>query len=211
MKKPALLLIGFLCQGWATVAQPSSSTTWEEQKTASLTSPKPGIPTYGKTALQYKQGGKKQFNVVLGEPVVITVAPNEEKWGFYQFPNLYRSVDGALVATWAMHTDHAESYGKDTDGFAVSTDGGKTWTSRSGAKPPGDGLLLPNGDIIRNYTPPALDTATLKLPKKVGTVSENYGRTFSYYKMAELPENLQGVYLNRLKKGQNEWTLNTAG
>ncbi|GAB3248628.1 hypothetical protein GCM10027347_05150 [Larkinella harenae] len=207
MKKQLLLFIGFLCQGWAVEAQPSSSTTWEERKKTSLTRLTPGIPAYGKTELQYKQGGKKKFSVALGEPVVITVAQKEEKWGFYQFPNIYRSVDGTLVATWAMHTDHAESYGKDSDGFAVSKDGGKTWTTRNGPKPLGDGLLLPNGDRIKNYTPPALDTTTLKLPQKVSTTPETYGRTFSYYKLDELPEQLQGLYLNRLRKGQNEWTL----
>lgn len=207
MKKHMLLLIGFLCQGWAVTAQSPVSTIWEERKNASLTRFTPGIPTYGKTEGVYKQDGKEKYRVKLGEPVVVTVAEKPEGWGFYQFPNLYRSIDGALVATWAMHTDHAESYGKDSDGFAVSKDGGKTWVFPGGSKPPGDGLLLPNGDLIKNYTPPALDTSTLQLPKKLATVSENYGRTFSYYKLDELPEKLQGVYLNRLKKGQKDWTL----
>ncbi|WP_128548161.1 sialidase family protein [Larkinella soli] len=206
MKKPALLLVGLLFQGWATVAQPSSA-TWEERKNTSLTRITPGIPAFGKTELLYQREGRKSLRVRLGEPVVITVAQQEEKWGFYQFPTIYRSIDGTLVATWAMHTDHAESYGKDSDGFAVSNDGGRTWTFPGGPKPPGNGLLLPNGDLIQNHTPPALDTATLKLPPKRGTVSENYGRTFSFYKLDELPENLQGVYLNRLKKGEKEWTL----
>ncbi|MFD1140274.1 sialidase family protein [Larkinella insperata] len=206
MRKPLLILVGLLFLSWIAEAQPSP-TIWEEQKNASLTRITPGIPAYGKTDLQYQRDGKKKLRVLLGEPVVISVAQKEEKWGFYQFPTLYRSLDGALVATWAMHTDHAESYGKDSDGFAVSRDGGKTWTVPNGPKPLGDGLALPNGDRIKNYTPPALDTAILQLPPKVGRVSENYGRTFSYYKLDGLPEQLQGVYLNRLKKGQSEWTL----
>ncbi|GAB3925537.1 sialidase family protein [Larkinella terrae] len=207
MKKKCLFLVGFVCQCWAFTAQHFSPTVWEERKNASFTVIAPGIPAYEKTAGIYKRDGNEKYQIKLGEPVVVTVAEKPVGWGFYQFPKIYRSTDGALVAVWAMHTDHAESYGKDSDGFAVSKDGGKTWTFPGGPKPPGDGLLLPNGDIIRNYTPPALDTASLKLPQKIATKAENYGRTFSYYKMDQLPENLQGVYLNRLKKGQKEWTL----
>ncbi|RRA98016.1 sialidase family protein [Larkinella rosea] len=200
-----VVLLGSL--PWVGKSQPTAPVNWEEQKNVRFTVISHGIPAYGKTEGLYKQNGSEKYRITLGEPVVVTVAEKPEGWGFIQFPKLYRSIDGAIVATWAMHTDHAESYGKDSDGFAVSKDGGKTWTFPGGPKPPGDGLLLPNGDIIRNYTPPALDTASLKLPRKVGTVSENYGRTFSYYKLDQLPEKLQGVYLNRLKKGQKEWSL----
>ena len=206
-KSPLVILLCTLSLVGKSQQPGVSSLSWEEKKNQSLSVITPGIPAYGQTEVLYKQNGNEKYRVTLGQPVVVTVADKAVGWGYFQFPTIYRSVDGALVATWAMHSDHAESYGKDSNGYAVSTDGGKTWTPHPGSRPLGDGLVLPNGDRIKNYTPAAIDTSTLKLPKKVGTTPETYGRSFSYYKVDELPEKLQGVYINRLKKGQKEWTL----
>jgi hypothetical protein len=206
MKKYFFIVSCFLLFGCSST---KTATEWEESENKSFRTITHGVPAYQKTSVVYKQKGNEKFTVELDEPVAVSVADKEEKWGFFQFPNIYRSIDGNLAALWAMQTDHAESYGKDNHGFAVSKDGGKTWTAGSGPRPLGGGIELPNGDQIMNYTPAGIDTLTLKLPKSVGRTKSSFKtkRFVTYYKLDELPENLQGVYINRLAKGQNAWAL----
>src|SRR5690606_32800658 len=102
---------------------------------------KEGIPAYGETEYVYQKDGKNRFKIDFEEPVVVAVADKPYKWGFFQFPGLYMSDQGEIVARWNMAHDDAESYGKGGHGYAVSKDNGKTWTQAD--KPPiGGGLAL---------------------------------------------------------------------
>ena len=86
------------------------------------------IPVYENAGITYKRDGKSLKSVSLEAPAVDSVATKPEKWGFFQFPNFYRSIDGsALVATQNMAADAVTSYGKGGNGLAVSCDGGKSW------------------------------------------------------------------------------------
>lgn len=178
---------------------------WEEKGYSASTEIKQGIPAFGATVIDYKRDDKTTLKVRFEEPVVIDVAKKPEKWGYFQFPGIYRSEDGNLVASWSMAADAVTSYGKGESGVAVSRDGGKTWNPLKGAAPIGGGTKLPNGDRIQIRTPKALDVKELQLPEALGTSKENYGRTFVYYKMGVLPQDLQGVYLRRMKNGSNSW------
>ncbi|HEY8689117.1 MAG TPA: sialidase family protein [Chitinophagaceae bacterium] len=162
---------------------------------------KPGIPAYEATTINYKRDGKSLLIVRLEGPAIVGVATKPEKWGFFQFPSIYRSKDNIVVAKWNMSEDAVESYGKGGHGgFAVSRDGGKSW-SPSENPSIGGGLLLPGGDRIKIYTPKAIATGELKLP--IPVVANKGG--IGLYKLSELPEILQGVYLNRLAKGGASW------
>jgi len=175
---------------------------WDEVGYSLYSDVKAGIPAYGNTIITYKRDGKLLMNIRLDTPSLVSMATKPEKWGFFQFPNFYRSLDGsALVATWNMAADAVTSYGKGGNGLAVSRDSGKSWNPSEGKVPPGGGLLLPGGDRISVATPAAIDTLKLKLPKAVGACKEAYGRNFVFYKLNELPGMLQGVYLSRMAKG----------
>lgn len=183
-----------------------SDMVWDEVGYNATTKIKHGIPAFNDITVDYKLNGKKVLTVILGEPVVVDVAKKPEKWGYFQFPNIHRAKDDLLVATWSMAADAVESYGSGAAGVAVSKDGGKTWNPPSGESTAGGGLELPNGDRLQVYTPKAIKVEDLQLPDSVGSNKENYGRTFVYYKMADLPNELQGVYLKRLAEGSDSWT-----
>src|SRR5690606_4360415 len=93
-----------------------------------------GNPAYGNTGSVDQKDGKNRFKIDVGEPIVVAVADKPYKWGFFQFPGLYWSDQGEIVARWNMAHDDAESYGKGGHGYAVSKDNGKTWTQTD--KPP---------------------------------------------------------------------------
>ena len=71
-----------------------------------------GILCQHATQIKYKRGGKKVAAIELSEPVMIVMAEQEEKWGFYQFPFFGRSHDGTLIVSWQMSVDVYTSYGK---------------------------------------------------------------------------------------------------
>lgn len=163
-----------------------------------------GIAVYNKSHYIYQKNGKNVFKVSFGEPIVISVADKHYGWGFFQFPSLYTSDQGEIVAQWNMAKDDAESYGKSGLRFAVSKDKGMTWVQTE-KEPIGGGLKLKNNEFIRIHTPEAIPVKDLSLPEPIATVKEAYGRTFRYWKVEQLPERLQGVYLQRRSIGDNNW------
>lgn len=158
-----------------------------------------GVLSYNEMKIVYRRDGQPLANVELQAPVVVAVATKQEGWGYFQFPGLYRSAGGLLVATWSMQADSEASYGSGGSGFMLSSDNGKTWYS-SGQSAPGGGtgLLIPaTGERINISTPASLNVNNLQLPAPVATNMESTGKKFTYYRMAELPAALQGCYISR--------------
>lgn len=182
-------------------------TEWQEQGIASYAEIQHGLPTYEGVTGVYKRKNEANLTVSLAEPSVVSVADQEYGWGYFQFPNIYRALDGRLVASWNMGADAAESYGKGLNSFAVSSDEGKTWEEVEGEMPLGGGLVLKDGTSIKNHTPVALKVSELDLPKPVDSNKEAYGRSFAYYRMSELPDTLRGVYIARLSPGNSRWNV----
>lgn len=201
-----ILLLGILWSCRQEKSKDNNLTEWKDETHKSFQNIHPGIAAYDSLQGVYDLGNEEELQVELKAPVVIAVADKEEPWGFFQFPTLYKTDGGDIIARWAMAADHAKSYGLDQAQYAQSTDEGKMWTLISEA-PLGGGTELPNGDRIRNYTPKAIEIKKLRLPKMLASVKEAYGRTFGFYKHDELPDTLQGVYIQRLVKGQSSWTL----
>ncbi|TAN01346.1 MAG: exo-alpha-sialidase [Chitinophagaceae bacterium] len=176
---------------------------WNEKGLDASNSVTPGIPAYNGVVVDYLRQDKHILKVKLYDPVVVSVASKPEKWGYFQFPTIYRSVDNTLVATWNMAADAVESYGHGGRGYAVSKDGGKSWTPTEGDIPIGGGLILPDGDRIKIFTPSALKVDSLHLPSPI---SKEVGRRkFTFYRINQLPASLQGVYIQRLPKGETKW------
>lgn len=165
----------------------------------------PGIKTYGATTISYKRLSKTVFNIEFKDPVVISVASKPEKWGYFQFPNISRKMDGSIQAKWNMTLDAIQAYGDTNSGSAKSKDGGKTWTMQGKAENI-SGVTLSNGDKLEIVNPKAIKVGDLKLPEPLGIQPGNYKKSsFKFYSLHDLPEVRQGVFLNRLKKGETEW------
>ncbi|GAB3328162.1 hypothetical protein GCM10027299_29940 [Larkinella ripae] len=209
MNKICLLLLGICLCGCKTAQKTATpATEWTERSHEPLSVITHGIPAYGQTTVQYNQNGNPKYRVTLGEPVVVSVADKEEKWGHFQFPDIARTLDGAIAVKWQMANDAMESYGMTSSPTAVSTDGGKTWkpgpTDWEHARLE-EGVLLPNGDRIKIVTPTPVKASDLQMPRPVGSFKRrNYEHTF--YKLGELPPSRQGVFLARRKKGAPDWT-----
>lgn len=143
-----------------------------------------------------KKGRKTVARILLGKPVMVAQAEQEEKWGYYQFPNIGRADDGNLVASWTMKEDSHRSYGKKYDrggNIRVSKDNGLTWTEPD----KGDfvpnlryGVVLDDGNYLGIRIPVSKDLNNYEwFPKPISTV-DNY----SFYYMDSIPEDLQGIY-----------------
>ncbi len=146
--------------------------------------------------------------IVVSEPVLVAESPAEERrWGYYQFPNLDRLLDGRIALTFHVHPDSVKSYGlaPETPNRAVSADQGRTWQLTANNEPPA-GLALPNGDRLRVVTPRPYSITELKLPEPVGQRTGTYGKQiYTLYRVHELPEPLRAIYVARLPKGSESW------
>lgn len=164
-----------------------------------LTVIKPGVAAYDEMELVYRRNGKPIFNIELNAPVVVASAEKPEGWGHFQFPGIYKSADGMLVTTWSMAQDNESAYGKDGYDFRVSSDNGKTWSRTGETAPWGKGLFIPSTDgRLSIHTPVSLDVSKMQLPEPLGTISGTYGgTTYTFYRMKEIPPQVQGCYLNR--------------
>lgn len=90
----------------------------------------------------------------ISEPIIVSRGPDSQTagWGPYQFPALTMLPDGRILCKHSVGADSCSEYGKKKKGNChISEDGGHTWA-------PADlddyalqrGILLPNGDRIRN-------------------------------------------------------------
>lgn len=185
----------FFCS--AVDAQRIQRLTYNEdiQKTNSLLIHE-GILSQHATKIKYKRNGKKLATIKLSEPVMVAMADREEEWGYFQFPVIGRATDGSLVVDWQMKADSHTTYGEGSDREhvpMVSNDEGVSWHSWD--KPynvvtDSYRAVLKDGIVIQVYTPKTEDISKYKNLKPV---SREGRRTF--YKINDLPKNLQGVYI----------------
>ncbi|GAB3904051.1 sialidase family protein [Mucilaginibacter boryungensis] len=167
-----------------------------------------GVPVYSVTKINYKRNNKPVFNILFGQPVVVSVASKPEKWGFFQFPKIGYKQNGLLQAKWNMKPDAMSAYGMDNSGSATSADGGKTWNLQEKDEITPE-VTLPNGDKLQIFTPKPIKTDSLNMPKPLltGASTDTYNAktVYNYYRLNDLPANCQAVYIKRLKKGETEW------
>ena len=172
----------------------------------------PGTPAYGAAKLAVIEHGRPVATVQLAEPMVVAVASKPEEWGFFQFPKIGRTTDGALRVGWSMHADSIKSYGKGGGGAAISNDEGKSWVISEQPVRAIEGVLLPNGDRIAVVGPKALKVEELAgMPKPVGESVQNWSKAKRlFYRHSEMPLGRQGVFIKRLRKGETEWVTEHA-
>ena len=141
------------------------------------------------------RNGRVVAKVTLGAPVMVAQADKEERWGFFQFPGIYRADDGTLIVCWQMSPDSHKYYGKGNCGRMMSRDEGKTWEplDRDYYKQPSRTLQLRNGDVLHISTPTSKDINTYPaFPKPVCYDTPN---KMSFYLEKDLPADLRGTYL----------------
>ena len=133
--------------------------------------------------------------VRLGEPIMIAQAEEREDWGYFQFPSLYQSDNGIIIAGWSMKEDAYTAYGEKTDGFRMSRDGGKTWEKldRDYFMKARSGVELENGDFLNYDTPISKDINDY--PTFPEPVNQDPIAGYNFYFESELPLDLRGVYL----------------
>ena len=164
-----------------------------------------GILSKHAQKINYKKNGKTLAWIELSEPVLVAQAEQEEKWGYFQFPTIGRSIDGDLIVKWSMNEDSHKSYGKKTErnnNSMISKDGGKTWHPQGNKSQDifeGYNINLNNGNRLQVCTPPSKDVKKYKtFPKAI--IKE--GR-YAYYRMKDLPKDLQGVYFTYTDANNN--------
>lgn len=201
----AFLAFGLVLSGCD--RNPKSAIEWQDSAVVTYDKIEEGIPVFDAVEGVYNRNNGSNLRIKFADPVIVDVADRPYGWGFFQFPSIYRAIDGQIVVSWHMAKDAAESYGKELSSFAVSNDEGKTWSRIDGGIPLGGGLQVSDGSLIKNHTPVALDVSSLSLPAPVDSNKEAYGRHFAYYRMSELPNELQGVYISRLNPGNDRWNI----
>jgi hypothetical protein len=171
-----------------------------------------GISVYDEAVVKYHREGGHDLKIKFKKPVVLGVADKPEKWGHFQFPSFIEVADGELLATWNMTDDAVSSYGTENSSrYTVSRDGGKTWKGTDSVfKGSTYGVLLNNGDYLKIYTPKARNVSELNLPSPISINDYSYKARYSFYRVNELPEVLQGTYLERLRKGETSWRVEHA-
>ena len=169
----------------------------EPAKTADSLKIHEGIISTKQQKILYKRDGRKVATIKLSEPVMVAMADREEEWGYFQFPVLAKANDGTLIVDWQMKADSHTTYGVGTARKHVpmiSSDKGKKW------KPLDRSINvvtdsykeeLKNGNVLQVYTPKAEDLS--KYGKNLKAIAKSGNQTF--YKLDELPDELQGVYL----------------
>lgn len=161
-----------------------------------------GILTTEAQRVKYRVNGRPSARIGISEPYIVIQAEDEEKWGYYQFPNVGKADDGTLVVTWQMKRDSHKTYGQAADRQytpMMSKDAGVTWTPQDRGydrRVRGYNVDLTNGVRIQVSTPASKDIHSYK--KFPEPVSKNGNRT--YYVVKDLPNEFQGVYLIRRNK-----------
>ena len=184
---------------------------WNEtNQDQNLTLIRQGVPAYNAANYLYRRDGQPLLNVNFQEPIVVAVADKSEGWGFYQQPSLYRRTsDGLILLSIHYAADHISGVTPpNVDRYRLSSDNGKTWTSTSNPPWESCALTIGNGEGLVNYSPAAVhkNDMELPLPQCLGTTKDMYGRNYAFYRVAELPSIMQGVWLTRYAKNSTSWT-----
>ena len=175
---------------------------WNEiNQDQNLTLVQHGIPAYNATDYLYRRDGQSVFKVKFQEPSVAGVAAKPEGWGFFQQPSFYRRAsDGLILLTWHYAPDHITGVTPpNADRYRLSSDNGKTWAQTMSPPWESIALIIGNGDGLAIRTPAAEKISESDLPECIGTTRDMYGRNYSFYRLAELPSKMQGVYLTRYR------------
>jgi len=147
------------------------------------------------------QQGRKKERITIGTPVVVGHSrPSETRWGYFQFPSLFRLPGGELMVTVNDADDATGGYGRPLRRF-VSTDEGRTWRDAGqglpGLGPHASCAELYDGEYLILAATAALDLAAagVDLPAPIGRAFAYH--EFLFHRVDQCPA-LVREYLTRL-------------
>lgn len=112
-------------------------------------------------------------------------------------------------STWRRTRPKATASNRRSPTARFRFDRGRTWTLDAASKGI-YGLRLGNQDRLELKTPRPFPLATLKLPASLGQRNDKWKNEYTYYRLRELPDQLQGVWFARLAKGALDWKMERA-
>lgn len=160
-----------------------------------------GTVSKHKQTVKIKNGKKTIAKISLDEPTIVAVADEPLKWGYFQFPNIYRMVDGALLVTWQMRADSYKAYGQRNVGKnkRMSKDNGKTWIDYDGRYEREQYIFaVKDGEEYLSISSPAPNDITKfhNFPNAIDEIY-HYGIKYQFYNDSDLPDNVGGIYVRR--------------
>ena len=145
------------------------------------------------------------LNVTLGEPIVVTTSPPAEKrWGYYQFPRIWRDLDGTIMVGVNVRPDDAR-WLEQPDAPFESRDGGQTWSPlQNTVRQPH--LTLSNGDQLHREAA-MFRLEDITLPAPVGVFVNNYGLKYPLYRWPDINATLAADCFRIFyrKNGSAQW------
>lgn len=153
------------------------------------------------------------MRILLGKPVPVSLAPvGERRWGFWNFPYMFRMPDGALALTHHIAADSELEYGAAAP-FFVSDDEGRSWRR---VEPPVEELGLhpthmvhvPGGECFFISPQKPVPLAALGDAKPVGRL-ESYG-SVDLYDLSVVPQEHRTMRLMRWLPREKRWVRESA-
>ena len=162
---------------------------------------KQGLVSQKSDTVRVMRDGRAIGVIILGDPIQVAQAEDEEPWGYFQFPYISRTENNNVIVTWQMKEDSHTAYGDNLSiGRRMSKDEGLHWE-------PWDelyyqkarfGVELSNGNYLQIYIPESKDIGTYpNFPEPVNGSPIN---GYQFYLESELPEELKGVYFEVWEK-----------
>ena len=161
--------------------------------------------------------------MTLAEPVVVAVGPPEVsgKWGFFQFPNLWRGRDGLLYLAVNIGAD-SEAGHHEPSACCESKDGGQSWAAvtpdeldlapRVYALPDGGEIAFggprkishfKKGDGYVQETP---TVSELGLKPVIGPVRGSYEvNEYAFFRLGDIPESVRDFPASARPSAGAEW------
>ena len=150
--------------------------------------------------------------MTIGEPVVVAQAPPgmdraRAGWGRWQFPMISRLCDGQLQVRFSIEPDSEESRGMPIAcAQASASDGPWRMNEPAAGHEVEEGILLPNGDRLKQVELKSRNAAELDLPASRCDFVCSYGYPRSLYRAVDLPQELAGWRFSRQSAGSCGWT-----
>lgn len=154
------------------------------------------------------------MKIALHEPVVVSPAPPEEnRWGYWQFPYLFRLPSGDLMLTHHVAPDEEATYGRTEAPCFVSSDDGRVWRRLAPEVPefarhPTHLVRFPDGECF--FVPPSPPAPLSSLPKIEPVGALDCAGPVMLYDMNAAPEICRTMTLMRRMPGETAWRRETA-
>ena len=152
------------------------------------------------------------LKIEFGEPVVVTMAPvQERRWGCYQFPRFDLNDAGDLVVTCHVGDDsHDDAGERNPQPYRITHDNGNSWEPFSEPDSLRHTRVLRDGTEIRFLPRQKRPAGELGILPAHEGFRDHYNNRLNLYRYEDLPDVLQGIRIARRLPGSNSEELVTA-